>query len=720
MDELSAALAVAIEAAGVAREILLKECALAGGHRGAIGKCPADEEAEVLIRERLLGAFPTWGFLGEETGARAAADGESHVWVVDPNDGTSSMQRGWRGHAVSIAVVRDGVPELGVVHAVDAPDDDGDLLAWAEGCGPVCRNGVPIERATWPSTMGVEDVVCLSIGANRNPVGNLACVAPGRYEGVPSIAYRLALVAAGDFAATVSLNPVSAWDIAAGHALLRGAGGVLVDENGLEIRYARDGNSVSRWVFGGGAKLVEELRRRPWETAGGSGFGEAAAAEGLAPVRPRPDRLVHDSGVLRRAQGCLLGQLAGDSLGALVEFASAGEIERWYPDGGPRLLATGGPHDIMAGQPTDDSELALVLARQHVARDGVDQRSAAHDGSGRRPATGGFEQERSAAQDASSTRPARGGSEQERSRALDGSGTRPARARIDQERSRALDGPGARSAIAGFEQERIAAAYAGWYQGWTHAEEPGGCRHRWCLPFDVGGTTARALGAVRAEDVLDGRAADAAMAAASSESQANGALMRVSPLGIWGAYRAAEEVAEAARLDARLTHPHVVCQDASAVFAVTLAAAIRRGLTAEQTYGFAVDWARAAGLDASVRAAIDAAKSSVPLDFSTHQGWVLIALQNAFFRLLHATSLEDGVVQTVRAGGDTDTNAAICGALLGAVHGREAVPPQWRRIVLSCRPFVGHPGVEQPRPAVYWPTDALILAERLLAPGGSN
>ena len=43
---------------------------------------------------------------------------------------------------------------------------------------------------------------------------------------------------------------------------------------------------------------------------------------------------------------------------------------------------------------------------------------------------------------------------------------------------------------------------------------------------------------------------------------------------------------------------------------------------------------------------------------------MLIALQNAFFELLHAASLEEAVVRTVRRGGDTDTNAAICGALL--------------------------------------------------------
>jgi len=55
---------------------------------------------------------------------------------------------------------------------------------------------------------------------------------------------------------------------------------------------------------------------------------------------------------------------------------------------------------------------------------------------------------------------------------------------------------------------------------------------------------------------------------------------------------------------------------------------------------------------------------------------------------------------------------------MGAVYGRDAIPVQWRRMVLSCRPMPGHPGVKQPRPAQYWPVDALLLAERLL--GGSD
>jgi len=85
----------------------------------------------------------------------------------------------------------------------------------------------------------------------------------------------------------------------------------------------------------------------------------------------------------------------------------------------------------------------------------------------------------------------------------------------------------------------------------------------------------------------------------------------------------------------------------------------------------------------------------------------------AFEQPLHAPNLEEGVVDTVMRGGDTDTNAAICGALLGAVHGIEAVPSQWREKVLSCRPEQ-RAGVAPPRPEVFWPVDALELAQQLV------
>src|SRR5450755_1406548 len=66
--------------------------------------------------------------------------------------------------------------------------------------------------------------------------------------------------------------------------------------------------------------------------------------------------------VVSRAQGCLLGQLAGDALGSMVEFRGPEDIRCDYPNR-IRELADGGRWGTIAGQPTDDSEMALMLAR---------------------------------------------------------------------------------------------------------------------------------------------------------------------------------------------------------------------------------------------------------------------------------------------------------------------------------------------------------------------
>ncbi len=75
-----------------------------------------------------------------------------------------------------------------------------------------------------------------------------------------------------------------------------------------------------------------------------------------------------------------------------------------------------------------------------------------------------------------------------------------------------------------------------------------------------------------------------------------------------------------------------------------------------------------------------------PGEFVDQQGWVLIAFQNAFRHLATGTPIKDALIETVSKGGDTDTNAAICGALLGAAQGRAAIPVRWCMAVLGLSP----------------------------------
>jgi ADP-ribosylglycohydrolase/fructose-1,6-bisphosphatase/inositol monophosphatase family enzyme len=633
------ALEVAVQAAQAAGEILRADFHRAGGPRGEHGKAPADTEAEHAIRSMLTGAFPHWRYRGEETGESVPDAAEPHLWLVDPSDGTTSFLRGFRGPAVSIGLLRGGEPVLGVVFAFAAPDDRGDLFAWAEGCGPLRRNGKPVDRAAWAEQLDRFTVVLISRGADRRPRANAETVAPARFLAVPSIAYRLALAAAGDAAVAASLNSPGAWDYAAGHALLRATGGELVNECGEPVRYSPDGHSKTQFCFGGAPKLAREVARRDWARVTQTPLDEP---EEYDLVRPLADQHIADAALLSRAQGCLLGEVVGDSVGCLVEFSSAEQIALIEAR---RLFGLDhrGTWGTLPGQPTDDSEMALLLARTLVAA-GV------------------------------------------------------------------------------YEAERVGRAY----HFWMHSE-----------PFDRGMTVTHALHAITDDDLAAGRAAEKARSVASRESQANGALMRVSPLAIWGHALPAEELAAHARADASLTHPHPVCQDANAVYVVAVAHAIATGAGPREVWQHALDWAQGAGprevwqhaldwahaqkVQAAVQQALGDAESRPPKDYqSWAAGWVLVALQNAFYRLLHARDFEQGLTQTVLCGGDTDTNGAIAGALLGAVHGRDAIPLHWRQMTLSCRPISGLDEVEYPRPRGVWPVDAMVLAERLLISGRSK
>lgn len=315
------------------------------------------------------------------------------------------------------------------------------------------------------------------------------------------------------------------------------------------------------------------------------------------------DRNPSSSAVLSRAQGCLLGQLIGDSLGSLVEFKGPEEIHRRYPEG-VRDMADGGTWNTIAGQPTDDSEMALLLARSLAS-------------------------------------------------------------------------------LGKFDQAEVRKAYVFWLDSG---------------PFDCGNTIHSGL-----------------TGWLSGDSQANGAMMRISPLGIFGVNFALEQVAEWAREDAALTHIHPVCQQANALFAMAIAHAVRTGCNAVDLYQEIVDWAEEMNAEDSLKETIAAAADSPPEDFVHLQGWVLIAFRNALWQLLAADSVEEGIVDSVMRGGDTDTNAAICGALLGAVYGREAIPDRWIETIRNCRPRAGTPGVLKPRPECFWPADALELAEQLIA-----
>ena len=248
MIELNGALEVAVASVRAAGSLLAADFHRPEGPRGGGDKAEADVEAERLIRDQLLRAFPAWGYLGEETGAQPGR-ADAPVWVVDPNDGTRDYLLGKRGSSVSIGGVLAGKPVLGVVFAFAYPDDEGDLFAWAEGCGPATRNGSPVVPRL-ADVLRADSIVLLSSNSHRDFGANIAAAAPARFRAVPSIAHRLALVGMGEADGAVSLYAPCAWDYCAGHALVSAAGGRLVDQDGRDITYGTDGRSRTKQAFG--------------------------------------------------------------------------------------------------------------------------------------------------------------------------------------------------------------------------------------------------------------------------------------------------------------------------------------------------------------------------------------------------------------------------------------------------------------------------------------
>lgn len=230
-------------------------------------------------------------------------------------------------------------------------------------------------------------------------------------------------------------------------------------------------------------------------------------------------------------------------------------------------------------------------------------------------------------------------------------------------------------------------------------------------PFDMGHATSNALGgnAVEKSAVADTVAARAAKH--NFASKANGALMRISALGIWSAKRTVDEAVAAARADATLTHPHLTCQWANVAYVIAVRHLL---LTAGDAAGaFTQAQGTLAGvLDEGaeeVRSWFDDVKMGRLPECHPQAGFVRIAFTHAFRHLLLETPFVTALRQVLAGGGDTDTNACIVGGLVGARVGFAAIPEHMSLAVLECDTAIG-----RPRPPWLQTRDAMTLATDLL------
>ena len=215
----------------------------------------ADNAADALIKKIIMGEFPDYGWLSEETIDSADRLEKEYVWIIDPLDGTKEFIEGVDNFVVSIALTRNSEPILGVLY--NPPT--GELFTAVKGEGAF-YNGRQV-HCSKNENLGEGSIVISRSETRRGLWDNTEHWYKERAH-IGSVAYKLGLTAAGKYDCFATLRPKNEWDVAAGHVILSEAGGMLVNiEDGKHRDFNRKDPLITPGLVGGNVSLVQEITR---------------------------------------------------------------------------------------------------------------------------------------------------------------------------------------------------------------------------------------------------------------------------------------------------------------------------------------------------------------------------------------------------------------------------------------------------------------------------
>jgi myo-inositol-1(or 4)-monophosphatase len=209
----------------------------------------ADRAVDAVLRKELLREGEGW--LSEESVDDFTRLDKSRVWVVDPLDGTREFVAGIPEFCVSVAMVEDGRPVAGGI----CNPATNEIFLGAIGAG-VTRNGKPVQasqRAKLEGALVLASRSEVKRGEWKKFEGSNLKIRP-----MGSVAYKLALVSAGLADVTFTLVPKNEWDVAAGAALVKSAGGFVVTLDGGPLR-CNNRDPLLKGLIACGPRMAEEL-----------------------------------------------------------------------------------------------------------------------------------------------------------------------------------------------------------------------------------------------------------------------------------------------------------------------------------------------------------------------------------------------------------------------------------------------------------------------------
>ena len=190
----------------------------------------ADYEADQYLLDFIGGEFPDDGWLSEETVDTKERLNKSRVWIVDPLDGTKEFIEGVPHFSVSIALVEDGYPVVGIIYNPYTEE-----MFSAEKDKGASFNGSNINISKKEQLK--EASITVSRSEYRKKLWEKYSDNFCSIEPIGSVAYKLGLVGANKYDIFSTIAPKNEWDICAGDCIVREAGGLVKTINDKNIIY---------------------------------------------------------------------------------------------------------------------------------------------------------------------------------------------------------------------------------------------------------------------------------------------------------------------------------------------------------------------------------------------------------------------------------------------------------------------------------------------------